>query len=160
MYPSKMAQSKNDTVQQTMQCTPGLIVFCVQAVILVLSWFLSPAKNLPRGNCTLLSAFPWLREDSSSYHFNLVCPSHGSLKKKSPKSLNAANRFFFFHQQQKSQPSFPLSVVINNESPSFYEFLVWFGSCLVWLVLSLEFCGVLLVCLFSKGRTNRLSFKL
>ena len=74
---------ENDTVQQITQSTTGFIVFCIQAVILlVLSCFPSPARIFPNGNCTLLCAFPWPRVDSYSDHPNLVRPSHDSFKKK------------------------------------------------------------------------------
>lgn len=64
---------ENDTVQQMTQSTTGFIVFCIQAVIpLVLSCFPVSAKIFPKGNCTLLCAFPWTRVDSYGDHPNLI----------------------------------------------------------------------------------------
>lgn len=68
--------------------------------------------------------------------------------KKSPKSVNAANKLGFVNSQQN--PNL-LSHFLWERSPFFYGFLVWFCLCLVWLVFSLEFCGVLFVC-FQMGK--------
>lgn len=156
VYPSKMTQPREWHSPANDATHSWINSFLHSSCNLVLSWLLSPAKNLPRGNCTLLCSFPWLRVDYYSYHSNLVCPSHGSLRKR-VLNLKILLTDSFHQQPTKYLPSFPLSVVINDKSPLFCGFLVWFGWCLVWLVFGF---GLLwgFVCLSVFKRGNKQGF--